>query len=372
MAVPSPGVWEAGAFSPLTIPAGTEVEETLEWTGAVPLVKRGAGRLVLGRANSHTGGTVIEVGEVVVRHAGALGNGRVEVRAGATLRLELGTGRLDVGELVVIPGARLDLGHGGLRLAPGTLTAAEVRALLVSARSGGSWTGAGIGTSAVAAGRSVGYRVLGDGTIAVAWAALGDANLDGRLNSSDINMILAAGRYGLSATDGGWWQGDFNYDGRVNSSDINQLLSTGLLNAGTYLPAAGTGLVASGMPLSGADSLRLSAGVWAALGMVAGPATPAPQFSVQSQDVVQDASVTVGDTSQPANSEPDNAAAYLKSSGSRPVGTDTGLSGAESLRYWAGVWYASEQVVGSLSDAVGGRRAKLAIWHRVGRVSLGQ
>jgi hypothetical protein len=77
-------------------------------------------------------------------------------------------------------------------------------------------------------------------------------------------MILAAGRYGLSATDGGWWQGDFNYDGRVNSSDISQLLSTGLLNAGTYLPAGGTGL-------TGAESLRLSAGVWAAFGMIAGP-----------------------------------------------------------------------------------------------------
>jgi hypothetical protein len=79
---------------------------------------------------------------------------------------------------------------------------------------------------------------MNDGSANVAWAAFGDTNLDGRVNSTDVNMILAGGRFNKSATDGGWWQGDFNYDGRVNSTDLNLLLGTGLLNKASYYPSS--------------------------------------------------------------------------------------------------------------------------------------
>ncbi|MBM4012290.1 MAG: hypothetical protein FJ286_13075 [Planctomycetes bacterium] len=225
MEVPSPGVWQAGAFSPLTVPAGAEVEEMLEWTGAVPLVKRGAGRLILVRANRHTGGTIVEEGEVVVRDLAALGSGRVEVRAGAALRLELGTGRLEVSELVVIPGARLDLGAGSLTVTSGI----TVPGLLSSLRAGlgdGSWNGAqGItsGPAGIAAGngspRAIGWQDNGDGSFTMRFTVPGDTDLDGTVDILDLSNLLAAARFNRGAGSS-WTEGDLNYDGLFDILDV--------------------------------------------------------------------------------------------------------------------------------------------------------
>ena len=57
----------------------------------------------------------------------------------------------------------------------------------------------------------------------MAWAAFGDTNLDGRVNSSDIIALNTARKFGSNTPDSHWWQGDFNYDGRVNSTDIQFL-----------------------------------------------------------------------------------------------------------------------------------------------------
>jgi len=141
-----------------------------------------------------------------------------------------------------------------------------LRQLLVSGRGRGDWDGAGIGSSAVAgaAGRAVGYRALADGSAAVAWAAFGDTNVDGRVNSSDINMILGGGRFGRPGTDGVWAQGDFNYDGRVNSQDLNLLLAAGLLNAPSYIAALNAGTTRSAT-MAIADSVPQAAAAAPAL-----------------------------------------------------------------------------------------------------------
>jgi autotransporter-associated beta strand protein len=209
--------------------------------GSRQLVKRGGGTLVLAAANRHAGGLVVEAGHVVLADAAAAGSGTLDVRSATTLALDIGTSRATLGGLVMAETARIDVGLGGLRIAAGAIDPQALRALLVSGRAGGSWTGPGIGSSAVAAtaGRTVGYRVLADGTAFVAWSAFGDANLDGRINSSDINLLLAGGRFGQPGTDAVWSDGDFNYDGVVNSRDLNLLLATGLLNAGPYYPTAG-------------------------------------------------------------------------------------------------------------------------------------
>ena len=220
----------------IDVPAGEAMLDTLPRTGRIRLVSRGPGTLVIDAANTHVGGLRVEAGEVIIRHVEAAGSGTLEVLPGARVTLDVGYARVPVTGLVIHPGARLDVGRGGLLLPASSLPAADVRALLISGRNGGLWNGPGIASSQAAAGsrRGVGYRVMTDGSIRVAWAAFGDTNLDGFVNSSDISMILAGGRYGTAATDAGWWQGDFNYDGRVNSSDINLLLSTGLLNAPSY------------------------------------------------------------------------------------------------------------------------------------------
>jgi autotransporter-associated beta strand protein len=233
----SVGLSESG----ITVDVGETVVDPTPRTGDYRLVKRGGGRLIVDQVNSHSGGTVVEAGEVIVRNINALGSGNIEILPGARLTLDIGTSRIAVGGISIAEDSVIDLGRGGFTLPAGVLSAEEVRALLVSGRNGGAWNGSGISTfdAPVGSRRGVGYRVMTNNSIVVAWAAFGDTNLDGRVNSTDINMILQANRFGATATDGGWWQGDFNYDGRVNTSDINMLISTGLLNAPSYHAAAG-------------------------------------------------------------------------------------------------------------------------------------
>lgn len=48
---------------------------------------------------------------------------------------------------------------------------------------------------------------------------LGDANLDGEFNSSDLVQVFAGGKYELDV-DAGWGEGDWNGDGRFGSGDL--------------------------------------------------------------------------------------------------------------------------------------------------------
>jgi hypothetical protein len=228
----------------IAVGEGSETTDTTTRSGDYRLVKRGKGRLILDRPNSHTEGTVVEEGDVVVRNITALGSGRLEVRAGARVTLDLHTDRATLGGIDLAEGGHIDVGVGGLLLPAGSYDLATIRENILSARNGGGWDGAGIGSSLLAghgSARQVGYRVALDGTLAIAWAANGDGTLDGRIDSRDINALLLSGLFNTPATNGHWYQGDFTYDGRVNSLDISRLLLTGLMNTGSYLPARGQG-----------------------------------------------------------------------------------------------------------------------------------
>jgi hypothetical protein len=79
----------------------------------------------------------------------------------------------------------------------------------------------------------VGWLDNGDGSLAVAYAAGGDTNLDWTVDILDAANFLSAGKFdtGNPAT---WTQGDFTYDGVVDILDAADFLSTGLFDAGTY------------------------------------------------------------------------------------------------------------------------------------------
>jgi len=210
--------------------------------GGGSLAKVGAGRLELIAAADFTGDTTVAEGEIVIGHPEALGRGGLEVAGDAVVTLDIGAARAAVTSLILGPTGRIEVGSGGLSIAAGGVTETALRQALVAGRDGGGWNGPGGITSADAprgSNRAVGYRIMADGAAVVAWAAFGDTNLDGRVNSTDINMILAGGKYQTATTDGRWWEGDFNYDGRVNSTDINLLLLTGLLNTASYRDAPG-------------------------------------------------------------------------------------------------------------------------------------
>jgi autotransporter-associated beta strand protein len=160
------------------IGAGQELIATNGRSDARQIIVRGAGRLILDAANTHTGGVLVEAGELVVRNASAIGSGRLEVRPGARVTLDTGTSRVTVPQLVMPTGGILDVGQGGLTIAAGGYDPAELRQRLQAGRNGGQWNGAGIRSGNAASGsfRAVGYRILADGSATVGWAGFGDTN----------------------------------------------------------------------------------------------------------------------------------------------------------------------------------------------------
>ena len=112
--------------------------------------------------------------------------------------------------------------------------------------------------------RAGGWLDNGDGTLSFAYAAPGDMNLDWSVDTLDVRIFLAKGRFdtGLPAT---WGEGDFGYDGLVDILDIADFISTGLFNAGPYnaplgaiaaVPEpSGAAFVAAGISLLGIGAL---------------------------------------------------------------------------------------------------------------------
>lgn len=228
--------------SGITVEAGEAVIDPTPRTGDYRLVKRGAGRLIVNQANSHNGGTVVEDGELVVRNASALGLGGLEVGANARVILEVGYDAVALQSLSLNATGRIDVGTGRISLAAGSFDLSTIRQLLASGRNGGTWDG-GQGITSRSAGantkRAIGYVVSG-GALTLGWAAYGDLNLDGRVNTTDFSLLTGGGRFNRPGSDSVWSQGDFNYDGRVNTTDISLLTQTALFNRPSYRTGSGT------------------------------------------------------------------------------------------------------------------------------------
>jgi autotransporter-associated beta strand protein len=258
------GVTNVPAFSGreyVDIVTGQSVTDTQSRSGARQIVVRGGGTLVLTGANTHTGGTRVESGQLVVKNTGALGAGTLTIKDGARVTLDIGYGRASVGSVSLDPTARIDLGRGGLLIASGGITTATLRGYLLSSRNGGLWEGYGIGSANAKSvdNRAIGYRISG-GVTQVAWAAFGDVNLDGRVNASDVSLINSGRRYGLSSTAGHWYEGDFSYDGRVNSTDISllqRLFNKGFYNTVVY----GSAFTSDGKPVSLASQIFVTSAI---------------------------------------------------------------------------------------------------------------
>lgn len=230
----------ATASPAITVPTGQTVTEATIHTGSYQLVKQGGGTLILDKANTHSGGTVIEAGTVVIKDASALGTGEVRVKAGATLVIDPAAGEAVAGSLVIEEGGFVDLGTGRITISR-TATAAGVTAWLGGGLGDGSWNGtSGIGSSTVAdlAGqgmlRALGWGDNGDGSFTIAFSAPGDTNIDGTVDILDVANFLALGKFddGEVAT---WLEGDFNYDRMVDIRDAADFLGSGLFNEGGYI-----------------------------------------------------------------------------------------------------------------------------------------
>jgi autotransporter-associated beta strand protein len=228
----------------IDVPTGQTQVDTTVRTGAEAIVKQGAGTLVLGAANTHTGGVSVEAGAVVVRNTDAVGSGGISVTAGASLVLDVGGAGVTAASL---HGEGLvDLGLGQLTVTSG-LDVALVLASLAAGRGDGSWNGSGGIVSSEAAAamansvpRGVGWLENGDGSFTFVFAAPGDTNLDATVDILDAANVLAGGVFDTGAS-GSWSQGDTTYDGIVDILDIADFLGTGLFDQSPYRATASQG-----------------------------------------------------------------------------------------------------------------------------------
>jgi alpha-amylase len=242
---------DSAAAGRIAVASGTAaaISSTLIGTGG--LVKAGDGRLTISGGNQIAGITRIEGGTLAITAAAAAPTGSLTVAAGRFVvdsplveRFELAALDLDLAA-----NASLDLAASRITLAAGGISEADLRAALQAGRNGGGWNGsAGIisGVAAAAAGAGgIGYTGSDAIGFVVAYAAPGDANLDGSVDVFDLVQVNTANSYG-AATGGGWTGGDFDYDGRTTVFDLVAAQTAGRFAAGNYLPAASTS-VASGL-----------------------------------------------------------------------------------------------------------------------------
>ncbi|MGI9177527.1 MAG: beta strand repeat-containing protein, partial [Pirellulales bacterium] len=230
----------------IDVASGTQTQTQAGYpllSGTIPVVKTGAGTLVVDQANTLTASTTVQGGVLRLANGSALSSSTLAVIAGGTAQ---------VGSRVVTAVAGLDLSANGLvdvtsgfmTVASG-LSAVELVNEIVAGRAGGLWTGtSGITSSTAAAdvalgtSRAVGWLDNGNGSLSFAFAAPGDTNLDWQVNVLDAANLLTAGKFntGAPAT---WIQGDFNYDGVVDVLDAADFIATGLYNQGVYNAASG-------------------------------------------------------------------------------------------------------------------------------------
>ena len=232
-------------------------------TVAGSVTKAGAGTLIVDARNTFDGPTTISAGTLRLATAEAVVNSAVTVAAGATLSVDPAIAAKVAG-LTVDPASLVDITSGRLVI-DGGVDAGALRAALIAGRNGGAWDGvAGITSSVVAADpgiRTVGYALGPDGSAVVAFAAAGDADLSGDVTVFDLVRINGSGTYG-TGQPAAWSQGDFNYDGVANVFDLVSIGGAGAYGQGSYLPAAGGGILpgsVTAVPEPGAVALLVTA-----------------------------------------------------------------------------------------------------------------
>jgi autotransporter-associated beta strand protein len=216
--------------------------------------------------------TVANAGSVLdfAGHPQTLASLNVSGGASVTVGANNGTTPLRVtGTFSVTTGGKIDLANNKLIVdydpAAGASPLGSIRAALVSAYAGGAWNGAaGIGSTGIAATRSLGYaeasEVLGAGggkfggqdvdgsTVLVGYTLAGDTNLDGSVDFLDLAKL--AQNYnttlGSPSSLSTWYRGDFDYNGMVDFNDLAKLAQNynTALPGGAAIPGAPAGFEA--------------------------------------------------------------------------------------------------------------------------------
>jgi len=277
----------------VTVTRGTDILDITGNVGGIGgLTMSGAGTLQLYGTNTYSGGTTVHSGTLLVSASGSLpankpvtvngglleiantiagnnlalsaltitGSGKAQVADNVSAGTPLGTSNVTLGSLSITGNGVLDIGNNRIIIdysSPATDPIASIASWIKNGfynLAGPQIISSDIAADDAASGLSygIGYADGADGAVAglpsgeieVMFTLLGDANLDGIVNSEDFTPFSAN-----VGKNGGWDKGDFNYDGTINSEDFTPF-SANLGKSATLAAAAGA--------LESADSLSLA------------------------------------------------------------------------------------------------------------------
>jgi autotransporter-associated beta strand protein len=206
--------------------------------GSGALTKTTPGTVTLSGANTYTGGTMVNVGTLVVANGDAFGGGSVNVADGALAQAQAGLSKaVTVTTLATNATGKFDLTDNSMVIKG--LDTTQVRGLINGAFNAGHWNGATGLDSSTAAANASGTTAIGYGTagflnkssfkgvtplnttdVLVKYTYYGDSDLSGATNLDDFTLFLG-GYQNAGAT---WSQGDYDYSGLVTLDDFTLFL----------------------------------------------------------------------------------------------------------------------------------------------------
>jgi autotransporter-associated beta strand protein len=244
----------------LTVESGANVRFSSAMSGLGSLSKEGPGTLTLGSTSSYSGPTGVFDGTLALDASQT--PSALNIGSGATVVVTSGGNKvLRTANLKMVDGSALDLTDEDAILDyTGASLLTSTRSRIISGYNNGLWNGAGIRSSSAPTSTGpkagLGYGeasvVLGpsggnfssnsvDGTtVLIRYTALGDANLNGLVDSVDFGFLTA--NFG-KASDALWTEGDFDYNGKVNTLDFNELSGNFGMNLPAPLPSPSLGTI---------------------------------------------------------------------------------------------------------------------------------
>jgi autotransporter-associated beta strand protein len=210
--------------------------------GSGGLTKSGNSTLTISTANSYAGGTSVSGGKLIVGNYQALGTGPIAIHAGATVQLQAG-----LAKAVLTPSLTFD---GSVGAWSGTLDLTNNKLIVESVSKATdlanlrSQNGSAIVSSTLPA--NFGIAIVDNAALAMPFATfggqavdansilisaelLGDTNLDGHVDLTDLSTVL--NNFGASTL--AWSSGNFDNAATIDLTDLSAVLNNfGLTNAG--------------------------------------------------------------------------------------------------------------------------------------------
>ena len=219
------------------------------------LTKKGTGTVTLTAANTYVGGTSITGGTLIAANVNALGTGAVAIHTGGTLRLQSG-----LSPAVVVPGltfdgtagsfsGSLDL-SGDRMVVEATVSHATAAARLESEAPVMTSTGmpATFGVAVIDNGvlatpfTTFGGQPVDANSILIGQELLGDTNVDGHVDLTDLSTVLN----NFGSTTFAWTSGNFDGAATIDLTDLSDVLNNfGSTNPN---PSAAAGAIATATP----------------------------------------------------------------------------------------------------------------------------